>query len=125
LPFSPMTQAFSQVGEGYTKIINSTLRAIYRAPFNATEIRVILAVIRMTCGWNKENKIISYSYLAKETDLDKRNVRRMVSLLVRSKVIIKSKAGRKNILGLNQIHTTWELWKTHSTRRAGTPLHKG
>lgn len=121
----PMTQTFSQSCEGYTKIINSTLRAIYRTPFNATEIRVILAVIRMTHGWNKENKIISYSYLAKETDLDKRNVRRAVSLLVRSKIIIKSKAGRKNVLGLNQIHTTWELWKTRSIRGQDHPCIEG
>jgi phage replication O-like protein O len=120
-----MTQTSFQASEGYTKIINSTLRAIYRAPFNATEIRVILAIVRMTRGWNKENKIISYSYLAKEVDLDKRNVRRAVSLLVRSKVIIKSKAGRKNILGLNQNYVTWELWKNHSTRRVGTPPYRG
>lgn len=114
-----------QVGEGYTRIINSILRAIYRAPFNATEIRVIFAIIRMTHGWNKENKIISYSYLAKEADLDKRNVRRAVSLLVLSKVIIKSKVGRKNMLGINQVYTSWELWKTRGSKRVNMSLYKG
>ena len=66
----------------------------------------------MTLGWNKESKIISYGYLAKEVNLDKRNVRRAVSLLVQAKVIIKNKTGRKNMLGINQFSTSWELWKT-------------
>ena len=123
--FFPMTQTFSQPGEGYTRIINGILRAIYRAPFNATEIRVILAVIRMTRGWNKESKIISYGYLAREANLDKRNVRRAINLLVQAKVIIKNKTGRKNMLGINQVHTSWELWKTHGTKRVKPPLHEG
>jgi len=120
-----MEQNFSQPGQGYTKIINSTLRAIYRAPFNATEIRVILAVIRMTSGWNKESKVISYGFLSKEANLDRRNLRRAVNLLVQAKVIIKTKSGRKNMLGINQNHGSWELCKTHSIRRASLPLEEG
>jgi len=120
-----MTQIYSQFGRGYTKVTNSTLRAVYRAPFNGTEIRVILAVIRMTLGWNKETKIISYGYLAKEANLDKRNVRRTVNFLVQAGVIVKSKAGRNNMLGINQNYIYWKLWKTRHTRRAGLPLHKG
>ena len=120
-----MDQIYSWPRESYTKITNSILRVIYRSPFNATEIRIILAIIRMTLGWNKESKIISYSYLAKEVNLDKRNVRRAVSLLVQAKVIIKSKTGRNNMLGLNQAPTSWELWKTRGSGRVKIPLHKG
>ncbi len=79
----------------------------------------------MTLGWNKESKIISYADLAKEVNLDKRNVRRAVSLLVQAKVIIKNKTGRKNMLGLNQVHTSWELWKTRGSIRVKIPLDKG
>jgi len=120
-----MNQNYPRPAGGYTRISNAILRAIYRAPFNATEIRVILAVIRMTCGWNRETKIISYGYLAKEANLDKRNVRRAVGLLVRAKVVVKSKIGRNNMLGINQDHATWELWKTHSSGRVRIPPHKG
>jgi phage replication O-like protein O len=120
-----MEQNYSQHGNGYTKINNNVLREAYRSPFNATQIRIILAVIRMTCGWNKESKIISYGYLAREANLDKRNVRRAINLLVQAKVIIKNKTGRKNMLGINQVHTSWELWKTHGTKRAKPPLHEG
>jgi len=109
-----MTQPIFQINGGYTKIPNNILRAIYRSPFNGTEIRVIFFVIRMTNGWHKENKLLSYGYIAKEANLNKRNVRRAVNLLIQSNVIIKSKDGRKNKLALNQNHTTWQLCKTRN-----------
>jgi len=121
----PTEQIYSWPHDSYTKITNSILRVIYRSPFNATEIRIIFAIIRITLGWNKESKIISYGYLAKEVNLDKRNVRRAVSLLVQAKVIIKNKTGRKNMLGINQVSTSWELWKTRGIRRVKIPPHKG
>lgn len=105
-----MTQAIFQINGGYTKIPNNILRAIYRSPFNGTEIRVIVFVIRMTSGWHKENKLLSYGYIAKEANLNKRNVRRAINLLIQSKVIIKSKDGRKNKLALNQNYTSWQLY---------------
>jgi len=120
-----MDQIFPWPREGYTKIANSILRAIYRSSFNATEMRIIFAIIRMTLGWNKESKIITYSYLAKEVNLDKRNVRRAVSRLVEVKVIIKNKTGRNNMIGLNQVPTSWELWKTRGSKRVKIPLHEG
>ncbi len=120
-----MDQVYSWPRGGYTKITNSILRAIYRSPFNATEIRIIFVIIRMTLGWNKESRIITYGYLAKEANLDKRNVRRAISLLVQAKVIIKNKAGRKNMLGINQVPTSWELWKTCGSKRVKIPLHEG
>jgi len=120
-----MTETIFKTNEGYTKIPNNILRAIYRSPFNGTEIRVIFFVIRMTSGWHKENKLLSYGYIAKEANLNKRNVRRAVNLLIQSKVIIKSKDGRKNRLALNQNPTTWYLCKSRNVGGAKLPLYTG
>ena len=120
-----MTETIVKTKEGYTKIPNNILRAIYRSPFNGTEIRVIFFVIRMTSGWHKENKLLSYGYIAKEENLNKRNVRRAINLLTQSKIIIKSKDGRKNKLALNQNPTTWELCKTQNIKGAKLSLYKG
>lgn len=114
-PF-PMIQPFLKVSGGYTKITNTILRTIYRTPLNGTEIRIILAIIRLTWGWNKETKVISYSYLAKEANLEKRNVKRTVKLLAEAKVIVKAKAGRSNMLGINRNYIYWELWKTQNAK---------
>jgi len=120
-----MIQTYFRIKECYTKIPNNILRVIYRTPFNGTEIRVVLAIIRMTLGWNKVSKPISYSYLAKEANLDMRNVKRTVKLLVQVKVIIKNREGRKNVLGINQNYIYWELWKTQNMKGTKLPLSKG
>ena len=120
-----MEQNYSQPGNGYTKINNNVLRELYRSPFNGTQIRLILVISRMTLGFHRDSRALSYSWIAKEVNLDKRNVRRAVSLLVQAKVIIKNKTGRKNMLGINQIHTSWELWKTRGSGRVKIPPHKG
>lgn len=110
-----------RVKECYTKVPNNLLRVIYRLPFNGTEIRIILAVIRMTLGWNKLSKPISYGYLAREANLDIRNVKRTVKLLIQAKVISKSKDGRKNVLGINQNYVYWQLGKTKDSRETNLP----
>ncbi len=123
--FFPMERTYFQPGQNYTKITNNILVALYKCSFNGTELRVILAILRMTRGWNKDSKIITYSYFAREVGLDKRNVRKAIRLLVRDNVIIKQKSGRKNVFGINQDHTFWELWKTRGIRRARMPLPEG
>ena len=120
-----MEQNYPQPGKGYTKIDNNVLRELYRSPLNGTQIRLILVISRMTRGFHKESRAFSYGWIAKEANLDKRNVRRAVNLLVQAKVIIKNKTGRKNMLGINQVQTSWELWKTRGSRRVSIPLHKG
>ena len=120
-----MEQNYSQPSNGYTKINNNVLRELYRSPFNGTQIRLILVISRMTRGFHMDSRALSYSWIAKEANLDKRNVRRAVSLLVQANVIIKSKTGRKNMFGINQIHTSWGLWETRGTRRVKIPPHKG
>jgi len=120
-----MAQPILKINGGYTRIPNNILRAIYKSPFNGTEIRVIVFVIRMTSGWHKENKLLSYGYIARETNLNKRNVRRAINLLIQFKVIIKSKDGRKNKLALNHNYTTWQLCTGCNIEGAELPLHKG
>ena len=89
-------------------------------PFNGTQFRVILAIVRLTWGWGKETKTISYGYLAKEANLDKRNVRRAVDSLVRIKVIVKNKNGFKNRLGINRDYGAWNCGKLKNPEDAIT-----
>ncbi|MBI4706928.1 MAG: replication protein [Candidatus Omnitrophica bacterium] len=120
-----MEQNYSQPGGGYTKINNNVLEELYKSPFNGTQIRAILVISRMTWGFHKDSRSFSYGWLAKAANLDKRNLRRAISLLVQANVIIKDKTGRWNKFAINQAHTSWELWKTHGNKRAKSSLHKG
>jgi phage replication O-like protein O len=66
---------------GYTKVPNNMMRALYRSHFNGTQFRTIIFLIRMTSGWNKGSRAISYKSIAKELNLDKRSVRRTIKTL--------------------------------------------
>jgi phage replication O-like protein O len=111
-----MEQNYLQSNYGYTKINNEILKRFYSSPFNATQIRLILLISRMTGGFHRDSRIFTYGWLAKEANLDRRNVRRSVNLLVQARVIVKTKSGRKNMLGINQNHGSWELCKTHGAK---------
>lgn len=43
--------ASPQTANGYARVANELLRAIYRFPFSGQELRVVLWVIRQTYGW--------------------------------------------------------------------------
>jgi len=85
-------------------------------PFNATELKVILAIIRKTYGWKKKTASISYGAIAKITARDKRYVRRILNKLINDRVIVKEKTGYANILGLNKHYLQWKLWITLKDR---------
>ena len=110
-----MEQNYHQTG-GYTKVPNNIMRALYRFRLNGTQFRTVMFVIRMTNGWNQENRIITYKVLAKELNLDSRSVRRTIKTLIQSNVIIKQKYGRRNMWSVNQDNTTWRLLTKRNTK---------
>lgn len=110
---------------GYTKVPNSMMRAIYRSRFNGTQVRIIVFLIRMTSGWNKGSRAISYKTIAKELNLDRRSARRTIKTLIQNNVIIRHKSGRWNIWAINYDIASWELLITRRSKRTQTPPLKG
>ncbi|QAT16729.1 hypothetical protein BU251_02765 [Candidatus Velamenicoccus archaeovorus] len=105
----------------YTKINNDLLAALYKCPFNGTELRLILVVIRRTYGWNKASAFISYGCLADELGVDKRSIRRSMKLLVQDKVIFKESSFRTNLFSVNKDYASWRLWKSPDPRNKNVP----
>lgn len=120
-----MEQAQYYQPGGYTKVPNTMMRALYRCRFNGSQFRVIIFIIRMTNGWNKGSRIISYKFIAKELDLDRRSVRRTIKTLIQNNVIIKQKSGRRNVWTINHDGASWKLLITRRNRRAQTTPLKG
>jgi len=110
-----------QPEKGYTRIANELLAAIMAYPFNATELKIILAVIRKTYGWKKKTASISYGAISKITVRDKRYVRRTLNKLISDRVILKEKTSYSNVLGLNKHYLQWRLWITCNDRGDQTP----
>lgn len=99
-----------QLEKGHTRIANELLEAIIVYPFNAAELKIILAIIRKTYGWKQKAAYISYGLIAKSTGIDKRCIIRVLNKLIQDKVILKGKTRYSNILGLNKYYVQWKLW---------------
>lgn len=110
-----------QLEKGHTRIANELLEAIITYPFNATELKVILTVIRRTYGWKKKTALISYGAITKLTGRNKRHIRRAITKLVEDKVLIKDKSKGLNVLGLNKHYLHWKLWITPKDRGLYAP----
>ncbi|MDH7605502.1 MAG: replication protein [Melioribacter sp.] len=76
-----------QCENGYTKIANELLEAITRANFSSRELKVILAVIRFSYGFNKKACQISLRYLEKATNIRYQNLRKIIKQLCNKNVL--------------------------------------
>ena len=108
-----MQDASPQLENGYTRIANELLEAFAKYPFNATEYKIVLFVVRKTYGWKQKEALISYGAIAKELNADIRYIKRLMNKLIQDKVIFKEKLDRQNSIGINKNYKAWRLWKTN------------
>ena len=109
-----MDFASPQLENGHTRISNELLEAIIKCHFCATELNIIWFIVRNTYGWNRKEAIISYGMIAKGINRDIRYVKRIVSRLIKNRVIFKAKINNQNLFGLNKNYKSWRLWITEN-----------
>lgn len=103
-----------QLENGHTRIANELLEAIYQYPFNGTELKVILAIIRLTYGWARKATAISYSELANLINTQPRYVKKVIKELVQDNVIHKKTTNKRCVIGINKHYNTWRMWITQN-----------
>ena len=101
-----------QLEHGHTRIANALLEAMARYPFRRGECRVVMAILRLTYGWRTKAAPISARQLAKATGFSSRHAKRLLRALVAAGVLLRSKQGRRNVLGLNKRFWEWRLCTT-------------
>ena len=97
-----------QVEDGYTRIANELLEAISNShafPVTLRQLRVVLAIIRKTYGFNKKTDRISDSQLAAETGLSRQNVNKAKRELLAMGVLLM--VGHK--IGVNKHPEQWDF----------------
>jgi phage replication O-like protein O len=97
-----------QVEDGYTRIANELFEAVTNAqtcPVTLRQMRVVLAVIRKTYGFNKKADRISDGQLAAETGLSRQNVNKAKRELIAMHVLYLD--GHK--LGVNKHCEQWDF----------------
>ncbi|MBQ8133132.1 MAG: replication protein [Clostridia bacterium] len=98
--------------EGFTKFDNCLLERIYQSNLNASELKVILFIIRQTVGFNHNFRELSANYISSGVNLPLRSVKRTLSGLISKKILFKSgTSNNTNLIGINPDFSGWGVSK--------------
>jgi len=109
--------ASPQKENGFTSIANELLVKIYQSSFSLRELRIILAVMRFTYGFQRKSAQLSISFLSQATKIPLRHVQFTVKNLISKNVLIVVNEFRglhSRKIKLNKNYDCWELVLTDS-----------
>lgn len=93
--------------QGFTRMDNEIYEALIGADLSGRELRVALAIHRLTAGYNVATSRIAAATIAQLANLRREHVSRMVSELIRQRVIFRA-GGSKGPLGLSPV-SEWRI----------------
>jgi phage replication O-like protein O len=105
--------ASPQKENGYTSIANELLEQIYRRRFSASQLKILLLVIRFTYGFNRRTATLSNTFIAAGTGMHEITVSKEVGTLLRDNVLkLHKKPSFHNarVIGINK---DYEGWRNH------------
>lgn len=108
--------ASPQLEDGYTRIANELLKAIWSMPFTHQQHKVIFAVIQKTYGFNKKEDDVSASQLGDFCSMKRENVTRTLNELVKMNVITKRPGTYGSVIGLQKDHKKWAFSSVKPTQ---------
>ena len=104
--------------KGFVKFPNELFDKLLTAELTGGELKVLLAIIRQTLGFNVDTAPISVSLLQKMTGLTKGAACKTLTAL-KSKNIINAEKQAKNkpqIVSINTDFSAWKVFPTGNTR---------
>ena len=114
-----------QLEDGYTRIANEILEALCEINLSGREFRAVLALIRLTYGWQKKEDQISYSQFAELTGIARNHVQEIFKGLAARKIVVKIKAAKKGVPeNGNSEPLIWRFQKDYTRwrkRKGGVP----
>ena len=102
-----------QKENGYTSISNELLEQIYRRRFSASQLKILLLVIRFTYGFNRKTATLSNTFIAAGTGMHEITVSKEVGTLLRDNVLKlykKPSFHNSRVIGINK---DYEGWRNH------------
>ncbi len=96
----------ASLDDGYTRIANELLEAAMSHPMTKRQLRVLLAIMRKTYGFNKKEDRISGSQLAELTKLTRQHCSSAVNELIQLNIIYR-KGGSSSPIGINKNLESW------------------
>ena len=105
--------ASPQKENGYTSIANELLEQIYRRRFSASQLKILLLVIRFTYGFNRKTATLSNTFIAAGTGMHEITVSKEIGALLRDNVLKLHKKPtfhNSRVIGINK---DYESWRNH------------
>lgn len=106
-----MARKKADIDDGYTRVANSLLQAMYSSPLLSRETRVILFIIYQTYGYGHKERELSNSYIAQSVGIEAKHVSKIVQKLATEKIIKRQAAIGRNPQKLS-INTMLSDWAT-------------
>lgn len=113
-----------QTEDGYTRIANELLDAILLRDFSGRQIKVLMAIIRKTYGFNKKSDEIGLSQFRDITGIDSKHVSVVLHDLEQFNVIAVSHGDHARRISLNKNYKTWNVPEKASPKK-GVSLKEG
>lgn len=130
-----------QLENGFTQIANELLEVIMRTNFNATQLKILLCIIRFTYGFQRKSHYFSINFIANSLGVSKRTIGKELINLINADVLSeveKYTAKKERKLQINKKYNQWQNftisfseWKQTSTvednfrSRVEAEFHRG
>ena len=99
-----------QKENGYTSIANELLEQLYRRRFSASQLKILLLVIRFTYGFNRKTATLSNTFIAAGTGMHEITVSKEVGTLLCDNVLKlykKPSFHNSRVIGINKDYEGW------------------
>lgn len=108
----------SKSQRGFTRMDNELYEALIGADLSGRELRVALAIHRYTAGYNVTTARVPAATIAQLANLRREHVSRMVSELIRQRVIFRA-GGSKGPLGISPV-SEWRIDPKNEDKKSGS-----
>lgn len=96
-----------QVEDGHVRLANELFDAILSFKFSGRQLKVLMAIIRKTYGYNKKEDDISSSQIAALCSLNRGHVSTTINHLAKMRVINKAQGVFGCVLSINKQYMEW------------------
>nr|WP_063083576.1 replication protein [Escherichia coli] len=105
--FAEQELRVADIDDGYTRFANELLEAIASADLTARQLKVMLAYVRKTYGFNKKTDRIADEQIAQLTGLSRQNVNKAKKELISMNCLFMD----GNQIGVNSEVSAWQFSK--------------
>lgn len=114
--------ASPQKENGFTGIANELLENIYKGDLSLREIKIILAVIRFTFGFNRKSAELSLRFLSQATNIKYRHTQATVSKLISSNILLIENESKGIQSRKIQLNKNYDLWNARDDQKSITNI---